>query len=53
MIDLTGIKPDTIDEEGNVTGMPEVWTQNMIMNSDEEFWNQGEHYLGKDLMDEL
>lgn len=53
MIDLTGISPGTIDEEGIIMGMREVWAQNMIMNFDEEFWNQGEHCLGKDLMDEL
>jgi hypothetical protein len=53
MIDVAGIKPTTIDEESNITGMAEVWTQNMIMNSDEEFWNQGEQYLGMDLVGEL
>jgi hypothetical protein len=53
IIDLTGIRPDTSDEEGGVIGMPEIWMQNMIMNSDEDFWDRGEHYLGKDLMEEL
>jgi hypothetical protein len=53
MIDVTGIKPDTVDEEKNVMGMRHVWTQNMAMNSNEEFWDQGEYYLGKELMNEL
>ena len=53
MIDSRGIKPGTRDEEGRVRGLPEILTQNMIMNDDEEFWGQGEHYLGKNLMDEL
>ena len=53
IIDLTGIRPGTNDEEGRVIGMPDIWMQNMIMNSDEDFWDQGEHYLGKGLMEEL
>ena len=53
MIDETCIKPETLDEEGRLIGLPEILTQNMIMDGDEEFWNQGAHYLGKSLLDEL
>jgi hypothetical protein len=52
-IDVTGIKPNTIDEEGNIADIPEVWTQNMILDFDEVFWEQGEKYLSKELMNEL
>jgi hypothetical protein len=53
MIDVTGIKPNTIDEEGNILGLPEVWNQNIAIDFDEEFWEQGEEYLGNELMNEL
>jgi hypothetical protein len=53
MIDVTGIRPNTIDEGGNIVDLPEVWNQNMTMDFDDEFWEQGEKYLGKELTDEL
>src|SRR5256885_10296620 len=53
MIDITGIKPGTRDEEDRIIGLPDVLTQNQVMNADVKFWEQGEHCLGRALMDEL
>lgn len=52
-IDMVGMQPTAADEEGNEMGMLEVWMQNKDMDFDNEFWDQGEHYLGKNLMDQL
>jgi hypothetical protein len=53
IIDATGIRPGTSDEEGRAVRMSEIWALNMIMNSDKDFWGQGAHYLGKDLIAKL
>ena len=53
MIDETCIRPGTFDEEGRPIELPEVLTQNGIMDGDWDFWHHGVHYLGTSFLNEL